>query len=116
MKTASTPDADETSEALARLIQASIVKSWSSKLPGLPNSTPSPFPSKLNASPALPAPNIVFPASAPELPSAPSKAFPSARHQLTKPGGAGTQLVTVETVNKALELVTEPTALVTRTA
>src|ERR1019366_4518722 len=81
----------EASEPLARLIQASIVKSCSCRLAGLPTETPSPLPSKTNACPTRPGPKVVLPTSVPLLVPAWSNALPSARHQLTSPEGGATQ-------------------------
>src|SRR5437879_2125699 len=75
----------------ARLTQASIVKFCSRRLAGLPKDTPSFAPSKLNAWPTNPDPNVTLPANVPGLLPATSVAVPSPFHQLTKPELTGTQ-------------------------
>ena len=66
--------------------------------------------------PASPLVYMIPPVGVPLLVPMLSLALPSARHQLTKPDGAGVQGGGRLTVSTALELRTEPNTLVTSTA
>src|SRR6267154_1043595 len=98
-------------DALARLIQASMVKFWSCKLTGLPINTPSPLPSNVNAWPTSPAAKAALPARVPLFVPARSSAFPLPGHQFTNPEAGGVQVPDVVTVNSALVLLVVPKTL-----
>src|ERR1051325_841087 len=72
------------------------------------------LPLKRNASPTFPVAKATGPTSTRELPAAESSSSISPRHQLTSPEGAGVH-VGIETVRVALELLVEPTPLLTIT-
>src|SRR6266404_2064719 len=73
-------------------------------------------PLKLNACPTSPGANVVPPCSTPLLLPTLSFALPSPFHQLTRPGAVGVHPGAFDaTVSAALELVTPPKPLLTRT-
>src|SRR5258708_4406410 len=77
--------------ALPRLIQVSMVNVCNCKLVGLPTTTASPLPSKLNAWPTSPAPKAALPTRVPLLVPATSSVFPLPGHHETKPEAGGVQ-------------------------
>src|SRR2546427_11522480 len=97
--------------ALARFTHASMVKSCSCRLVGLPTRTASVLPSKTKARPTLPGPKVALPINVPSLASISSQLASSPRHQLIKPEAGGAHGGGGFTVSTAVALLVEPILL-----
>src|SRR5258707_10056008 len=81
--------------ALPRLIQVSMVNVCNCKLVGLPTTTASPLPSKLNAWPTSPAPKAALPTRVPLLVPATSNVFPFPGHHETRPDPKSARITSI---------------------